>query len=524
MELTPLHKTRAEQEMEKTDPRLLLESQGDVFADEVSSEEGEDRQRRAPAIRKVCFGMIAFLLALFAITAGVLPARVRLREGSPSNDPSDIELLANVVMPGVHISDLNETSAQYRSLEWLAYNDTRGLTIDDDATELLERFSVVTFYYSIGGESLDEVVDPCDVDKVLHDWSLWLKSTSHCDWDGFDCDGDGRVTTLDYYIAKMHGTLPTEIGNFKRLEKLLIMGNQQLVGTIPSEIGNMRQLSYLELSSNAFSGTLPTEIGNMQQLTTLRLTANKFSGPIPSEIGHLQELEDLDLPNNTFSGPIPSEIGKINQLIGLVLGSNNISGPISTEIGHLQQLDVLYLSNNDLSGIIPTEIGNLHKLLDLNLANNKLSGNIPSEIGNLEQLDWLTLPNNTFSGPIPSEIGNLQLLGSLNLSNNTFSGPIPSEIGKLDLLFGLHLSFNIGLTGTVPVEVGNMEELSYAYFEGTSLTGGLDGGFYVICNRPAGFDDFVLAADCGGSNPKITCECCTRCCRTDENGNRCDFV
>eukprot|EP00980_Cylindrotheca_fusiformis_P014704 scaffold4004_cov105-Cylindrotheca_fusiformis.AAC.3 len=91
--------------------------------------------------------------------------RMLLREGSHSNDPSDIKLLANVAIPGVDISDLNKTSAQYISLEWLAYEDSRNLTIKDDATELLERFSVVTFYHSIGGESLDEE-DSWDVDEV----------------------------------------------------------------------------------------------------------------------------------------------------------------------------------------------------------------------------------------------------------------------------------------------------------------------------------------------------------------------
>eukprot|EP00980_Cylindrotheca_fusiformis_P014705 scaffold4004_cov105-Cylindrotheca_fusiformis.AAC.4 len=92
------------------------------------------------------------------------------------------------------------------------------------------------------------------------------------------------------FKRRMHGMLPTEIGNFKRLEKLSIVRNQQLVGTIPSEIGNMRQLSYLEPSYNAFLGTLPTEIGNMQQLTALWLIANMFLGPIASEMGNLHQL------------------------------------------------------------------------------------------------------------------------------------------------------------------------------------------------------------------------------------------
>eukprot|EP00980_Cylindrotheca_fusiformis_P025691 scaffold14481_cov108-Cylindrotheca_fusiformis.AAC.1 len=63
--------------------------------------------------------------------------------------------MATVVLPaGVEVSNLNETAPQYLALEWLAYNDTRGLTIDDNATELLERFSLATFYFSVGGDFL----------------------------------------------------------------------------------------------------------------------------------------------------------------------------------------------------------------------------------------------------------------------------------------------------------------------------------------------------------------------------------
>eukprot|EP00980_Cylindrotheca_fusiformis_P020407 scaffold7428_cov63-Cylindrotheca_fusiformis.AAC.2 len=326
---------------------MFLESQEDIFVDEASIE--KSKQCGAP-IGKVPFGLIALVLAIAAVIAFC---------NNGSQPLSDIDLLATVVMPGVDtISNLNETAPQYRALEWLAYNDTRGLTIDDNATELLERFSLVTFYYSVGGDSLRK--------SEYLDWSGWLKNSSHCDWDNFNCDEDGRVTSLDFMIGGLRGTLPTEIGNLKRLTFLGVTGNFWLVG------------------------------------------------PIPSEIGHLQQLERLDLEDNELSGPIPSEIGHLQQLKHLDLSHNKISGPIPSEVGHLQQLERLYLQDN------------------------------------------------------------------------------------------------IGLTGTVPVEVGQLESIWEALFCSTSLTGGLDN--LAFCKN----EDFLfsLMADCGGLNPKITCECCTLCCRT----------
>eukprot|EP00980_Cylindrotheca_fusiformis_P021220 scaffold8156_cov101-Cylindrotheca_fusiformis.AAC.6 len=448
--------------MEETDQHkpLLLESQGDANVEKALEEE-EDKQRSG--LKKAWFS-IATAVVVFHLFYTSLKCR------------SKMELMAPVVLPaGVEVSDLHWFAPQYRALRWLACKDPRHMTIDDDATELLERFSLVTFYYSVGGDSLRR--------SRNHDWSRWLINSSHCEWDYIKCDEDGRVSTLctlcplscdegvtalDIYNSKMHGTLPTEIGNFKRLRELNL-GINELVGPIPSEIGHLQQLKSLGLSNNKFSGPIPSEILHLQQLERLSLAFNRFSGPIPSEIGHLQQLEILELRLNTFSGPIPSEVG------------------------NLQQLKVLGLEYN------------------------KLSGPIPSEIGRLQQLHGLGLEYNKFSGPIPSEFGHLQQLEYLGLDQNKFSGPIPSEIGQLQQLTSLALSDNIGLTGTVPVEVGQLKSINRAFFSNTSLTGGLDD--LALCKK----QQFMLRADCGGLNPKITCECCTECCGIDENGWRlCD--
>eukprot|EP00980_Cylindrotheca_fusiformis_P008379 scaffold1772_cov80-Cylindrotheca_fusiformis.AAC.7 len=302
---------------------LFLESQEDVFVDEE-----ESKQRGAP-IRKVWFGLMALVLAIAAILAFC-------KNGS--QPVSDIDLWANVVLPGVDISNLNETAPQYRALEWLVYYDTQGLTINGDATKLLERFSLVTFFFSAGA-----------------DYSSPLLKSSPCDWFTYNCDEDGRVTRLQSWGMKMHGTLPTEIGNLQQLTDIVLM-DQQFSGPIPSEIGNLPQLTKLDFLRNNFSGPIPSEIGNLQQLRSLVLNDNKLSGPIPSEIGNLQQLRSLGLNGNKFAGTIPSEIG------------------------NLQQLKVLHLNGNiGLNGTVPVEVGQLESLTEADFAFTSLTGGLDDD-------------------------------------------------------------------------------------------------------------------------------------------------
>eukprot|EP00980_Cylindrotheca_fusiformis_P012144 scaffold2936_cov113-Cylindrotheca_fusiformis.AAC.4 len=287
---------------------------------------------------------------------------------TPSSTPtagelSDTELLATVVLPGVDIADLEETSPQYRSLEWLANDDSRNLNIEDDATELIERFSLVTLYFATEGE----------------DWesqSLWLSDSSHCDWYAVDCDTNGRVTTLNPTDNFLSGMLPPEIGNLRNAV-YIGLGSNSIVGSIPTEIGLLTSATYLNLYQNSIMGTLPTEIGNLNRLVRLDVGDNQLEGTIPSEIENLQQLTALYLFDNTFSGTIPSEIGNLQQLTVLDLPKNSFSGNIPSEIGNLQQLVRLYLHDNtDLTGIVPVEVGQLESILAAYFFNTSLTGGL----------------------------------------------------------------------------------------------------------------------------------------------------
>lgn len=79
----------------------------------------------------------------------------------------------------------------------------------------------------------------------------------------------------------------------------------------------------LNLSNNKLTGSLPSQIGNLKKLKILDLSNNNFTG-VPAEIGHINSLEVLNLSNNNLTG-LPNELGELSNLKLLDLSGNNYS-------------------------------------------------------------------------------------------------------------------------------------------------------------------------------------------------------
>lgn len=328
------------------------------------------------------------------------------------------------------------------------------------------------------GESATETsaeTDRAALEALFHatggsDWtdnSNWLTARPLGEWHGVTTEDAGLVTKLDIFSNGVAGTLPPELGNLSRLERLSLSFNG-LTGEIPPELGNLSNLQSLDLVNNRLEGPIPPALCNLSKLIYLDLSSNHLAGPLPTELGRLSRLIFLNLSENRLTGPIPPELGNLPNLTSLSLGNNELTGTIPPELGNLALLsdhslmerqpeEVPDLFELDVSldeeflqtGVMPPELALLHLSFSaLDLGGNNLTGEIPPELGNLVNLNfWLNLSFNNLSGPVPEELGNLVNLGWLMLNGNNLTGELDPSILTLPELYDLRFSDNAGLCG-----------------------------------------------------------------------------
>ena len=113
-----------------------------------------------------------------------------------------------------------------------------------------------------------------------------------------------------------------------------------------------------------------------------------------------------------------------------------------------------------LNGTFPTEMSNLSKLRSISLTQNHISGLLPSELGKLTELEFLDLQYNQFTGGFPHDWFKISTLKHINLAWNPLAiGSIPPQIRQLSKLENVFLD-DVGLTGTIPVELLKLPKLS----------------------------------------------------------------
>jgi len=91
------------------------------------------------------------------------------------------------------------------------------------------------------------------------------------------------------------------------------------------------------------------------------------------------------------------------------------------------------------------------------------------ECYNIEETTSLDLSGSNLTGSIPLDIGNLVNLNYLDLAGNQLTGEIPSEIGGLYNLSWLSLCYN-QLEGSIPLEIFDLD-LDRLYLQGNYLSG-----------------------------------------------------
>lgn len=141
-------------------------------------------------------------------------------------------------------------------------------------------------------------------------------------------------------------------------------------------------------------------------------------------------------------------------------------------------------------------------LQKIDLRGNHITGTIPHSFGSLGVLRVLNVYDNSIVGSVPDVLYNILGLEYLNLSRNNLSGYISDLIGNFKHLKVLAMSYNENITGTLPVEIKQMNKVETLSFNGLNLNGSVPSG---ICDIIS-LTDFSV--DCS-----LNCEesCCSSC-------------
>ncbi|KAF7130045.1 hypothetical protein RHSIM_Rhsim10G0032500 [Rhododendron simsii] len=134
-----------------------------------------------------------------------------------------------------------------------------------------------------------------------------------------------------------------------------------------------------------------------------------------------------------------------------------LKGITCNRAGSVIRMEVhFFYSHGRLSNMSWSSLPNLGYL---DISDSDLIGGIPGEIGTLSKLTHLDLSYNFgLQGVLPPDLGNLTQLVHLDLSVTDIGGPIPSTIGNLSSLAYLSLYSN-QLSGSIPPEIGNLKNL-----------------------------------------------------------------
>ncbi|KAL4386761.1 hypothetical protein GQ457_09G031240 [Hibiscus cannabinus] len=200
----------------------------------------------------------------------------------------------------------------------------------------------------------------------------------------------------------------------------------------------------------------------LSNLSIFALSANAVSGTIPIEMFNLSKIRAFDVGANNIQSTLHSDLAiNMPYLDFFSMGMNQISGQIPVSISNASNLNILQFNDNMLTGNMPS-LEKLNKLFKLYMGTNHLGHGTEGDLNFL-----CTLVNNT-------------KLGIIYISRNNFGGVFPECIRNFSSTF-LHLRIEQNIiSGRIPDEIGNFNNLDGSGSFGSVYKGFLEEGGPVI--------------------------------------------
>lgn len=235
----------------------------------------------------------------------------------------------------------------------------------------------------------------------------WLSEKSLAFWYGVSTDSEGRVKSLQLEDNNLVGSIPAELGQLTKLERLLL-SNNQLTGCIPNTLRNFTfpegedfdRLEILfcgeddQLDRAALIAFYQATGGSNWKNKTNWLTDAPLDEWHGVDVDAFGRVTAIRLDNNGLQGAIPPEIKELTALKGLWLGYNQLTDV--AEVGHLTGLTQLFLHNNGLYR--QPSFANLFTAFQGSEEELSESGRIPSTFAQLTNLQTLWLSGNQITG------------------------------------------------------------------------------------------------------------------------------
>jgi RHS repeat-associated protein len=325
--------------------------------------------------------------------------------------------------------------------------------------------------------------------------------------------GGGYVADNVYRHQKLHGTIPSTLGNCKLLQ-LLRLDDTDLTGSIPTTLKNLTALTLLSVFNNKnLSGDLNSIIGSTK-LNALYTFNSKVGGAVPTTINGSTIFFGFDVGKTPTTGPLP-DLSKSSGM--LWFGMDSIpTFQFPSWIANMTGLYYVSAKANNLT-TLPDFSANPNKAnLEIYIQNNNLgfaalepffTGNGVSpykkllyspqtDIGTAQSLTWDVLSNNTLTVTASGNYNVYQWqknnasnwvdLGNKTASQLNFPVLTPSDSGRYRLkitsqrvtdLTLYSKVFKVVVNGTIPQPVIN--DQTFCANQTFSLTAtGVDGGVF----------------------------------------------
>ncbi|KAI8523597.1 hypothetical protein RHMOL_Rhmol13G0086500 [Rhododendron molle] len=163
---------------------------------------------------------------------------------------------------------------------------------------------------------------------------------------------------------RFYGKFPQDIGfTLPNLFDLYVSRNQ-FTGHLPISLSNASGLRDVNFGFCNFTGTMPTNLGSLKGLEKFSVAANQLETDeaegfsFLTSLTNCSNLQILVLGYNRFKGALPASLANFStSLQWLSLGDNQISGSIPEGVKNLIGLTRLAIFMNSITGEIPDEYG-----------------------------------------------------------------------------------------------------------------------------------------------------------------------